>query len=168
MKKLTHTVLATLVATTLCSVAFAAQQSNDGGRNHDRPWSRGHDAGGEFGDPAAMIERMSKHLTLTDDQELAVNNIMDSARPEFESLRTRSDENREAMRSLVVGSSAYAVTLQNLATEAGQLATDRVMLQGRIRAEVHAVMTPEQQQQMAETAAQMREEFGKRPRRGRQ
>ena len=114
---------------------------------------RGHDAGG----PAAAYWRMVDHLGLDEAQAETVRNILDASRPEFEALRARGDANRAAVRSLDVADPGYDSELQALAAESGQLAADFVMLTGRMRQEVAAVLTEEQREKFERHFARMGE-----------
>lgn len=101
-------------------------------------------------DAQRMIRGMTRRLDLDDTQIEQMTNIIDSAKPELELLRESNRENRRAMRELDVNDPDYGAQLQNLAAAKGVLESSSVELRGRIRAEIHAILTPEQQQQLAE------------------
>jgi Spy/CpxP family protein refolding chaperone len=134
-----------LVAALVLGVAGVGTSSADEPRGGDR---RGHHGPGGFdgmrGDPARLVEHMTRRLDLDDEQQIVINNILEAARPEFESLRDKGKANREAMWELDPADGDYAARLNSLALENGQLVTDGTNLLGRVRAEVHAVLTPEQ------------------------
>ena len=69
---------------------------------------------------------------------------MEAAAPEFEAVRNRSRENREAIRALDVSDPGYGPSLQDLAARSGELAAELTLLTGRVRAEVAGVLTEEQ------------------------
>lgn len=125
---------------------------------HDHRGFGGH--GG--GNPARMADHLIRWLDLQDDQAQAVRNIADAAAPEIEAVRERARANREGLRNLDPGDQGYDAGLNRLADENGYLAAEATRLFGRLRAELHAVLTAEQQQQLAEGAARMHERFGRR------
>ena len=155
MKKSYLVIIGTLAALLLIGVSFAGQGTEDGNKGHDRRWSQ--DRGPDIG-------RMMEHLELNEEQSLAVTNIMEAARPEFETLQRRTRENHIASRSLDVNDADFGEKLQNIAAENGGLATEMTLLQGRVRADVHSVLTPEQQQKLAETTLNRQKRLGERAR----
>lgn len=107
--------------------------------------------GDSFGpDPARLIERMARHLDLDETQEVQIQNILEAARPEFDALKEEGRETRTAMRALTPEDADYSAKLNDLAVRSGQLVTEGALLFGRVRAEVHAVLTPEQVAELAE------------------
>lgn len=134
--------------------------------NHGAGEARGSSHGQHgrgFRDPARMIQRMAKQLDLDETQQQTINNIVEAARPEFESLRERAGVNRQAMRNLVTTDPDYSAKLSNLAIENGELMAEGTILFGRVRAELSAELTEEQRAMLEERMAQGRE----RGRRGR-
>ena len=136
----------------------AANKGHAGERHGHRGFGRG------FGDPARMIERMSRHLDLDETQQQNIRNIIDAARPEFDELRERARSNRKAMRELDTSNPDYSALLNNLAMENGELVAEGTMLFGRVRSEVDAQLTDAQRAELAE-AMQARGGFrrGRRP-----
>ena len=151
------TVLAIMTAT---GVSAATKQHSESGS--ERGWHRGHTGmRADFsGDPARMVEMMSRHLDLDETQSQTINNILQAAQPEADSLRERSRANHEALRTLDVNDASYNATLQNLSAESGELATERTLLHGRVRGEIFAVLTAEQRQKMADRGDRMRSQRG--------
>ena len=145
---------ATVALLLLACAGLSVAAAEGGGRHHG-----GHGAGGPGGDPAHLIERMTRRLNLDEEQQVAVDNILAAAKPEFEALRERGQANREAMRELDPSSADYSALLNNLALESGQIVTDGALLFGRVRGEVHAILTPEQ---IAEAKAAMAERLERR------
>ncbi len=153
----TLTVLAMMTAT---GVSAATKHNSESGS--ERGWHNGH-AGMRpdfYGDPARMVEMMSRHLDLDETQSQTINNILQAVQPEADSLRERSRANHEALRTLDVNDANYNATLKNLSAESGELATARTLLHGRVRGEVFAVLTAEQQQKMADRGGRMRSHRG--------
>ena len=141
----------TLVAMlTAIGVSAAAQQAAESGGDRDR--HRGHEGmRPDFsGDPARVVEMMTRHLDLDETQSQTISNILQAVKSEADLLRERSRANREALRALDVNDANYNATLQNLAIESGELETEKTVLHGRVRGEIHAVLTAGQQQKIAE------------------
>ena len=53
-----------------------------------------------FGGPELMLEHMADHLDLDDAQRDAVQNILEAAKPEIDSLREQFRANRDALQAL--------------------------------------------------------------------
>jgi protein CpxP len=155
MNKLTIPFLAALSALVLVGTAARAQDNAGPGAHPEMRMERHHREGGEMRGPEEMLSRMTEKLGLDATQEQSVRNLMEAARPQFDSLRDRSRANRDALRDLDVNDPAYEAKLQDLATESGQLATEMTLLHGRLRADINAVLTPEQRQQLAEQMKSM-------------
>ena len=113
----------------------------------------------DFADPARMVEMMTRHLDLDDEQSQAVGNILGAASPEIEALRDRARASRQAVRELDVDDPDYGSHLQNLSTEIGALTSEATLLHGRLRADIYAVLTPEQRERAAEGRGAFFERF---------
>lgn len=144
--------LTALALTAAAVVAFAPANAHDG---HGRGFGAG-------GDPTRMVERMTRHLDLDATQQAEVENILTAAKPEFDALRERARANRTAMRELKPGSADYSARVSDVASASGQLVTDGAVLLGRVRAEVHAVLTPEQAAELEAFFAERMERAEKR------
>ena len=156
--------LTALIILTICTTIAIAQDSgqSDGEhkaqhskRMHHDGMGRGRDRG--FGDPARMVEMMQRHLDLDDLQTQQLNNIMGAAKPEFQAAHVALSENREALRSLQTNDPDYDAKLQNLSSANAELAATMTLLHGRVRAEVFAVLTPEQTQMIEERRQRTRD-----------
>jgi protein CpxP len=112
--------------------------------------SGGHHAWqGDFGDPDRLVEHMTRRLELDETQTAKVQNIVTAAKPEMLELRDRAMQNHEAVRTLDANDPDFDTKLANLAQENGELATAATLLHGRLRAEINAVLTPEQREEFA-------------------
>jgi len=151
----------------LIAVGGSAVAQDEKGPGSDGAKHRGQQRGqhGELRGPEQMVRMMSRHLELDETQAQQIESVIAAAKPEVDALRDQHRTNRQAMRSLNVDDPDYGAQLDNLSAENGQLAAESTRLQGRIRADIHAVLTPEQQQKFDEQADRMRER-GARGRRG--
>lgn len=152
MSKNNLPVLIAIIALFAIDGSANSQETDDGGANRGERHKQMHRDRGERGsmDAQRMIQGMARRLDLDDTQVEQMTNIVESARPEMESLRENGRENRKAMRELDVTDPDYGAKLQNLAAAKGELEVSSTELRGRLRADMHAILTPEQQQKMAE------------------
>ena len=96
MKKFLAATAAAVMCTAAGTYAFAQDAEHHDGKRHMRGAShRMHRD--EFGDPARLIEMMTRHLDLDDTQSQTVGNILEAAKPEIDALRERMRTSREAM-----------------------------------------------------------------------
>jgi Spy/CpxP family protein refolding chaperone len=154
IRKISTTLTMVMMLTAIGFSAAAKQHPESGG---DRERHRGHERmRGDFSaDPAHMVEMMNRHLDLDEIQSQTISNILQAVKPEGDSLRERSRINHEALRALDVNDGNYDATLLNLSVQSGELAAERTRLRGRVRGEIHAVLTVEQQQKMADRVGRM-------------
>jgi protein CpxP len=120
-----------------------------------------------FDDSERFAEHMTRHFGLDDTQAQSVRNIVDAAAPEMTSLRDKARMNHEAIRALEVTDPDYPAKLSDLARANGELATAQTLLHGRLRAELDAVLTPEQREKIATEGADGRHHWGERGKRDR-
>jgi len=159
MKNLSYALLALAALTTFSASAQAGPHGRSGPMFDGGP-------GFGFPGPGMMLEHMADHLDLDDAQRDTISNIFEAAKPEVEALREQVRANREALDALDPNDAEYSTTLNNIATSNGQLATEGTLLFTRIRNEVHAVLTDEQREKLAQSKDRMRERFEeRRPRR---
>lgn len=139
----------TVVASAALLVLPAFGQAQDGGDAAERPREQrgAHARHGDWGDPSRLVERLSHKLDLEAEQSQAIDNILTAARPEIDALRERIGTARAALRDLDVDAPDYGATLQNLSSDLGALTAEAALLHGRVRAEVFAVLSPEQREQ---------------------
>ena len=158
--------LLVMSAAALASGPGIVSAQTDDGRSADREYGSGKGRHGRHGfrDPARMVERMTRHLDLDETQQQTISNIVEAARPEFESLRERGMANRTAMRELDPADADYSAKLNNLAIENGELVAEGTMLFGRVRSEIAAELTDEQRAELEDLMSERRERFRHRHR----
>jgi Spy/CpxP family protein refolding chaperone len=158
MKKMVAAMTAVMMCTAAGTCAFAQDSEGHAGKRHGRGAGHRmhHD---DFGDPARMLEMMTRHLDLDDTQAQRVSNILEAAKPQIESLRERGQAARKAMHDLDVDDPGYGDQLQQLSTEIGALTSEATLLHGSVRADVFEVLTPEQRARAAEGRKGMRDHF---------
>lgn len=102
--------------------------------------------------PEQMVRMITHRLELDETQTEQLHNIAAGAKPEFDALRAKRIANREATLNLDVDDPDYGVKSQNLAAASGEIAASSAELMSRIRADIHAILTPEQREQLAAAA----------------
>jgi Spy/CpxP family protein refolding chaperone len=158
MKNILAATTAVMMCTAAGTWAFAQDSEGHDGKRHMRGGSHRMQYDG-FGDPARMLERMTRHLDLDDTQSQKIGNIIEAAKPEIDALREREQATRKAIHELDVDDPDYGSNLQNLSTQIGALTAEATMLHGRLRAAVFAELTPEQRERAADGRDRMRERF---------
>ena len=146
MKTLSAVVLAGVLTLALSASAYA-----DFGGGPRGGFGPGFGPG--FGGPELMLEHMADHLDLDDAQRASVQNILEAARPEFQSLREQARANREALRDL----DPNDPSVNDIAISNGELATQGTLLAHRVRNEVRAVLTDEQLEKLERVRDRMHE-----------
>lgn len=113
-----------------------------------------------------MLERMAGELQLTDDQKQKIKGVFESARPEMDQVRELGRQNAEKLRATKPGDKNYDSVVAEVARSAGDLATRAVTNGAQLRAQVWAVLTPEQRTRLdalqAERRAKMKERMSQR------
>ena len=113
-----------------------------------------------------MLERMATELQLTADQQQKIKGVYESARPEMEQVRDRARANADKLRAAQPGSGNYDAVVSEVARNAGELATRAVTNGAQLRAQVWAVLTPDQRQKLetlqTQRQAMMKERMAKR------
>ncbi len=161
----------TVVATSVlaCGLAIAQEpQADDPGRGgHDDGKGRRMEHRGQRGPmgPEQMVRMLNRHLELDETQTAQVENIMEAAKPEFDALRQKGMANRQAKQDLDADDPDYDAKMQNITAASSALKATATELRGRIRADVDAVLTPEQREKLAEAPMRGRKQ-GQRNRSG--
>ncbi len=122
--------------------------------------------GGFARDPELMLEHMTDHLDLTDDQQAAIANIIEANRAEGQAIREQLKANRQAIQALDPADASYEAELNNIALSNGELATAGTLLAVRVKSEVKAVLTDEQIEKLQRGKERMKKRFKKRFDRG--
>lgn len=150
---------AAAVLTLAAGLAVAAPQ---GGKGNPGDWGGQRSGGRMTASPERVVEQITRHVELDETQEQTLRNILEAAKPEFESLRDRGRVNMRAMRDLDPADPDYSARLDDLSAENGQLVADGTRLVGRVRGEVYAILTVEQIAELEAAGDRMRERFRRR------
>lgn len=157
------TLLASLIVVTLGAAGGAVWAQSEGESEMRGHGDRHQQQRGRYTpDPERLVERMTRRLDLDAVQQQNIGNHLTAVQPEFEALSERAQGNREALRALDTASADYAAQLDSLAVERGQIATERTMLLGRLRAQVANELTDEQRAEAEALFEQRRGRFERR------
>ncbi len=144
--KLSLAVIAMAIAVTGTVMAQEEDGSDSGVKRERGDGMRGAQAR----DPERMIRGITRRLELDEVQVQQVRNIIDAAKPEFEAMREQGRENHMARRDLDESDTDYAAKRDQMATTRRDLKASSNELRDRMRTEINAILTPEQQAKFAE------------------
>lgn len=162
--------LAALLAAATAALLLLAVPAWAGG-------GRGHDMGpGEIGEPGGlpgmgpsgmgmhprMFERIADELALTDAQRKQIRGLFDAARPAMEQRRETMRADAELLRRTEPGDKDYAAVVERVSRSAGELAASGVADAAKLRAQVWAVLTPEQRTKMKDMGDKLRDRMAER------
>jgi Spy/CpxP family protein refolding chaperone len=115
------------------------------------------------GGPFGMAGLALRGLDLSDTQQEQIKAVMESHRDEQKAIGDRMRTAREALRDAIEADTFDEAAIRAAAARIGAVEADAAVLQGKIRAEIVALLTPEQ----AKKAKQLRSEMENRMKDGR-
>lgn len=145
-----HTLLGLALASALAIGTTAAMAAPDAGGHgsSDHGW-RGHHGHGQM--------MMLHKLDLSDAQKASIKQIVQAERAQDKPQREALRQQRRAFESMTPNQVGYQAAAANLAKAEGQATQDRVLRKADLRAKIYAVLTPQQQAQVATFKAQAQE-----------
>ena len=152
----TMKLMAGALALTLGVSAAATAQPGRGGPGLAGPGFRGPGGpgGGALGGLLAVRPDLPlRALNLTDAQREQVRGILESHRGEAESLRQRAGAAHQALQAATSAATVDEGAITQQSQAFGGLIAEAAVLRARVRSEVLAVLTPEQQAEAAKIAA---------------
>jgi len=115
------------------------------------------------GDPGFLLGLVGDAIALTDEQRTQIETILEAGRPAIEELREKARTAHEEFRASHQPGQFDEQAVRQFAQSQAQLHAE-IMVQGmRLRSQVHAVLTPEQQaklEQLRERRQERREQRG--------
>lgn len=160
-----YAVAAVSVAALLAASAFAAGPDRSGPPRDGRHGGMHMDGGplmGGMGMHPRMLDWMADELSLTAAQRQSIQGLFESARPAMQAHREQMRASTEALRNVEPGSRDYQAAVERASRTAGELASRAVSDGAQLRAQVWAVLTPEQRVKANQMRDQMRERMSKR------
>lgn len=144
MMKKRNLIIAAAVTTVIGSgIAFAGAKHCGGADGHGQ---------GHYGKHKIehIMERLDKHLDLTDQQELSLQSILEDNKMVFMDARHDKKSFRLAVMQLDPSSSEYDASIASLADEIAEQARQRTLQAADIVKQVSTVLTDEQMQKARE------------------
>ena len=130
------------------AAAFAGMQHHDGDEKCDRGDGKGHEdrMNKEDREDRAdrMVERMSKRLELSDEQQVSMKKLFDDKKAQHQTMRTEMQSFHQAMRTLDPAAADYDKNLAEAKRIAADLAVNKVDQKVSMKAELSKILTAEQ------------------------
>lgn len=149
---------AVVTAALLCALpqhGWAGSTADAPRMARDLPPVEGMGMGG-WGMHPRMFERMAGELGLSEAQRQSIRGLFESARPAMEQRRAQMRTNAELMRRTQPGDRDYQAVVERVSRSAGELAASAVSDAAQLRAQVWAVLTPEQRTRLQQLQEQRR------------
>lgn len=149
MKKFIPGIL--IASITLIATGFAFAHSNHSDHhdsNHgemhkdgDSHYKGHHKNGTEY-----RIQRLLRHLDLSEEQTSKVRAVFDKHDPQVETIRSEKEKNRQALRENMHAEKQDMATIEKLAEKHGDLKTQKILLKAKIKSEIISILNPEQRE----------------------
>ncbi len=147
MKKVTIAILA--VAVLALGAVFIFAQKGE--------MRRGGFGGKGFGGPG--FERMFEKLNLSDEQKTQVKTILEDSKTRIKPLMESIRENHKQIENLGTDGVFNEPQVQQFATAQAETTKQLVIEKERTKAQIFAILTPEQRTQAAQMKEQMKDRF---------
>jgi Spy/CpxP family protein refolding chaperone len=159
MKKSLSVTLAALALAGGTAYAIAASderwegcERNWQGSEHRMEHKQHRGAGG-------FMKHLGKELEMTSEQREQVRNLMEQRHDSLQKTRSQLHETRKLLWQLDPGSDSYQADVAQLAQQKGALMGSMVQYHGQLKADIYALLSPEQQQTFKQ---QIEERFDKK------
>lgn len=149
-----------LVAALAGGHALAGAQAPRGGPEMRGEPGHGGSRGPFRGGPGGALGL--RGIELTDAQREQVRSIMESHREEFAAVRTKLGEAHRAFAAATRGDAVDEAAIRTQSTAVANAMADDAILRARVRSQVRALLTAEQQQQLKEGEAEMQKRVQER------
>jgi protein CpxP len=137
------------------------KQTEPGGQRGFGPMGRGMmgpggpGMRGGPGGPFGMAGLPLRELELTDTQREQVKAVMESHRDEQKAIGDRMQPARKALHDAIAADTLDETAIRAAAAQVGAIEADAAVLQAKIRAEIVALLTPEQVKKAKELRTEM-------------
>ena len=102
-------------------------------------------------------------IELSDTQREQIRGIVESHKAEFDAAAAKLRDARRAFAEAVQAASIDESAIRSASTAVAGAMADEAILHAKVRTEVQAVLTPEQQEQVKQRRAEMEKRRGERP-----
>lgn len=154
-----------LIIITISIIALAAIADRFYLRAQARGWRTWHDGAAwgwqnenidQFSERAVAL--LARHLDLTDEQQVQINQIISAERPAIEPLIKQLAQTSKQLRETSADGQFYEAKVRQLAAQQSTTLAELIVAKERVKWKVFAVLTPEQRAR----ANQMLERFSPR------
>ena len=153
-------IVAALVAALAGGYAVAAAQAPRGGPGVHGVPGPGPQGGPRGGGPVGDLGL--RGIELTEAQREQVRSIMESHRDEFADVREKLGAAHRAFAEVTRGDAVDEAAIRTESTAVANAMADEAILRARVRTQVHALLTAEQQQQLKDRQAEMQKRLQER------
>jgi len=94
------------------------------------------------------MEKMIKHLDLSDEQATQMRNIRKSFQPKMEALRDKMKDKRKQLREEMYADNIDQSKVKELAKTMGDLKANKIILRAEMRSKIHNVLTKAQREEL--------------------
>jgi len=124
----------------------------------------GHDRGTDGFPP---LQRMTRALELSPEQEQTIRAVMTEAKPRFQALRSSARETRQTLMAANPDDPNYATDVAAASQASAGNAAELVTLAAEVKVQIYAMLSDDQKAKASELMANMGERRGRFKRRGR-
>lgn len=109
-----------------------------------------------------FMHTMADRLELSVEQRDAIRDLMERERPQMQALREEQFTNRQRLIDTPTDAPDYDSVVQEIAEANGRLTAEQIRRRGQLRAEIHALLTPDQRARAREVRGGLRPQMQQR------
>ena len=94
------------------------------------------------------MQRMMRHLDLSDEQTSKVSAVFEQYRTQLSSLRSEMKNNRMALRGNMHADTQDMATIEKLAKKQGELKTQKILIKAKIKSAINNILSDDQREKM--------------------
>ena len=148
MKNIISAVLVGSIALGGLSVAVASGDSNEHRGGHHGKYCKQSGEGNHKKRMEHRLQRMTKHLQLSEEQASKVRSVFEKHSEELSALRSEKQSNRQELRASMHAENMDMTKVEKLAKKQGMLKTEKILIKAKIKSEIKAILTDEQRAKM--------------------
>jgi len=126
-------------------------------RGEGHGWKRDCQSERDAGPRHAWLERMAEVLDLTAEQRGQIEKVLASSREAHQALREKIRANHAALQAAGAPEGFDEAKIRTLTAEGGSLKAEMMVERAKTRQQIHALLTPEQQQLLEKIRPLLRE-----------
>jgi len=94
------------------------------------------------------MQRMMRHLDLSEEQTSKVKAVFESNKAQLSALRSEMKSNRMALRANMHADTQDMVAIETLAKKQGELKTQKILIKAKIKSAINNILSNEQREKM--------------------